>query len=834
MAERPPCPRCGSELPARAPQGLCPRCLLREGLDGEALSLAGGGVPAATVSLAAGPDGASVLETLAASVGPVPRVLLRDTDPAEVSESVIRPGSDAMPAPADHSARLRLLGEMARGGMGAVLKGRDEDLGRDLAVKVLLERHRDNPELIRRFVEEAQIAGQLQHPGIAPIYELGAFADRRPYFTMKLIKGRTLADLLRERAEPPHDLPRLLGIFEQVCQTMAYAHARGVIHRDLKPSNVMVGSFGEVQVMDWGLAKVLPRGGASDDATAGRVGPQETVVATARSGSDSDLSRAGSVMGTPSYMAPEQARGEVDRVDERADVFALGSILCEILSGRPAFTGRTSAEIQRRAAAGDMGDALARLDACGADAELIGLARDCLAIEPEGRPRDAGAVSGRVVAHLAGVQERLRAAELERATEAARAEEALARAAVERSRRRRTIALAAAMLVSTTFGGVAITYVLQERRARFALAQRIDGEVVGLLANAQMRPENPALWHAALASLRQVDTASFPSSARTWLDDLRRRAQAGFDSAQSDQPLLTAFDEVRAQEAQLGRSDADQIYSRAFRDAGLNLDTSVSELAAALRARPAGVVPAAVAALDDWALALLCERPFDPRWRRLLEIARAADPDPFRGRVRDALLNPADSRAREATLRSLAADPSADELPPQRLATGPGTASARGRGDGDDPARAGGGSAPGRLLAQLHDGRDANAARADFPAGGDRVLPRRQGTEAGDWRGAGSAAPGFGAARRGDGRPCRSLRAPLAWRLAPIGPHLRRSSATVHPARAGREVHRQGARGGAALSRALLGPRDARHRLTGRREARRGDRRASRGHPGAT
>ncbi len=217
--------------------------------------------------------------------------------------------------------------------------------------------------MVRRFVEEAQIGGQLQHPGIVPIYELGAFADRRPFFSMKLVKGHTLAGLLADRDQPSDGLPRFLAIFESIAQTVAYAHARGVIHRDLKPSNVMVGNFGEVQVMDWGLAKVLPRGGVVDDATAGRdVTPvEETVIATARSGSDadSDLSRAGSVLGTPSYMAPEQARGEVAAVDERADVFALGSILCEILTGRPAFSGRTSGDIQRRAARGDLADALA-------------------------------------------------------------------------------------------------------------------------------------------------------------------------------------------------------------------------------------------------------------------------------------------------------------------------------------------------------------------------------------------------------------------------------------------------------------------------------------------
>ena len=176
-----------------------------------------------------------------------------------------------MPATPEGSwGRYQLQGEIARGGMGAVIKGRDVDLGRDLAIKVLLESHRGNPEVVRRFVEEAQIGGQLQHPGIVPVYELGTFPDRRPYFAMKLVKGgpwRALAGRANATESRPHeDLPRFLSIFEQVCQTMAYAHARGVIHRDLKPSNMMVGSFGEVQVMDWGLAKVLPRGGVADEA----------------------------------------------------------------------------------------------------------------------------------------------------------------------------------------------------------------------------------------------------------------------------------------------------------------------------------------------------------------------------------------------------------------------------------------------------------------------------------------------------------------------------------------------------------------------------------------
>src|ERR1041384_7614439 len=178
------------------------------------------------------------------------------------SGHAVQPSSDAMPPKEVIGDRYQLQGEIARGGMGAVLRGRDVDLGRNLAVKVLLEKYVDRPEVARRFLEEAQIGGQLQHPGVVPVYDIGHFGDR-PFFTMKLVKGHTLAALLSERAEPSADRPRFLGIALQVSQAVAYAHAKGVIHRDLKPANIMVGAFGEVQVMDWGLAKVLQEGGAA-------------------------------------------------------------------------------------------------------------------------------------------------------------------------------------------------------------------------------------------------------------------------------------------------------------------------------------------------------------------------------------------------------------------------------------------------------------------------------------------------------------------------------------------------------------------------------------------
>jgi hypothetical protein len=170
----------------------------------------------------------------------------------------LTPGDAGVP---DRVGRYAVGKKLGHGGIAEVYCALDADFGRDLAFKVLRPEHRQNDELIRRFLEEAQISGRLAHPGIVPVHDLGRLPDRRPFFTMKLVQGQTLADLLKQRTNPQDDLPRFLTIFEQVCQTLAYAHAAGVIHRDLKPHNIMVGAFGEVQVLDWGFAKVLGTNG---------------------------------------------------------------------------------------------------------------------------------------------------------------------------------------------------------------------------------------------------------------------------------------------------------------------------------------------------------------------------------------------------------------------------------------------------------------------------------------------------------------------------------------------------------------------------------------------
>lgn len=375
--------------------------------------------------------GGTGIEGLLNSLGggfDIPRVSLREGDGPD---PILRTGSKEA-RNSSVASRYQVLGEIARGGMGAILKGRDNNLGRDLAIKILLDSHKDKPEIIQRFIEEAQIGGQLQHPGIAPIYDLGRLPDDRPFFAMKLVKGQTLSKLLSDRDASSNERSRFLGIFENVCQTVGYAHSRGVIHRDLKPANIMVGAFGEVQVMDWGLAKVLTEGGVEDERRALEKHRGHSVIETIRTGGGSDSpasfgtagsqTQVGSVMGTPAYMPPEQALGEIHIMDERADVFALGAILCEILTGKPPYVADDGTRLFQMAIRGKLDDCFARLASCDADEELINLTKDCLELDPIDRPRDAGVLANRIRGYLESVEAKLRDAETERAAQTARAE----------------------------------------------------------------------------------------------------------------------------------------------------------------------------------------------------------------------------------------------------------------------------------------------------------------------------------------------------------------------------------------------------------------------------
>jgi serine/threonine-protein kinase len=520
-----------------------------------------------------------------------------------------------------------LLGEeLGAGGMGCVLRAGDPELGRTLAVKVLRPEHRGNAELERRFREEARITGQLQHPGVPPVHLIGALPDGRPFFAMKRVKGRTLAEILQGRTGPGDDLPRFLAVFEQVCQTMAYAHAQGVIHRDLKPANVMVGAFGEVQVMDWGLAKVLP-GEASRERQRPEEGQETSAVATVGQTPVGLSTQVGQLLGTPAYMAPEQARGEIDCVDERADVFGLGAILCAILTGQPPFRGASKGEVQARAQRGDLADALARLDGCGADADLVRLARACLAPERAGRPCDAGAAEEAVAAYRAGVQERLRAAEVE-------GERQRVRAAEERRRRRLAVALAAAVLALAATGaggGLWLERTAAQRRTEKALQkERAREGFEGALAQAE-RLRRQMRWSDAGDALDQAEGHLIDDAPPGWGERLRQ--------ARADLRTAKALDGVRLHRAQFvkgkGRSDlaaASASYARTFREH--DWDVLKGNLAEAARIRDSAMRDELVAALDDWTFV---ERDEATR-KRLLQTARAADPDPLKDQVRDLVM----------------------------------------------------------------------------------------------------------------------------------------------------------------------------------------------------
>jgi formylglycine-generating enzyme required for sulfatase activity/serine/threonine protein kinase len=251
--------------------------------------------------------------------------------------------------------RYKLEGELARGGMGAILRVWDDDLRRHLAMKVVLGKGEApasgrtptiDARVLARFLEEAQVTGQLDHPGIVPVHELGIDADGRVFFTMKLVKGRDLKAIydLVFREQEGWNETRALGVLLRVCEAMAYAHEKGVIHRDLKPANVMVGSFGEVFVMDWGLARVVGNQDTHDlrlrPASPGGTELPVTTVKSAARAPDSDspiVTMEGDVLGTPAYMPPEQARGEIERLSKRSDVYSIGAMLYHLLARTPPY-----------------------------------------------------------------------------------------------------------------------------------------------------------------------------------------------------------------------------------------------------------------------------------------------------------------------------------------------------------------------------------------------------------------------------------------------------------------------------------------------------------------
>jgi serine/threonine-protein kinase len=529
--------------------------------------------------------------------------------------------------------RYQLLEEIGRGGMGVVFRGYDIGLERDLAVKVLQARHQQRPDLVRRFLDEAKVNGKLQHPGIAPVHEAGRLPDGRPYFAMKLVDGLTLAELLQGRPNPADKLPLLLKVFEQVCQTLAYAHSRGIIHRDLKPANIMVGPFGEVLVMDWGLARALSSGSAGSETAppqpqphqpADAEGPARQTTAFFATGPDAGrLTQAGMAVGTPAYMAPEQARGELENLDERCDVFGLGAILCEILTGQPPYHGQDGSDTLDRARQGALANALERLGRCGAEEGLVRLATACLAADPASRPRDAGAVADAVTAYLASMQDRLKKAEVERAADQARAAE-------ERKRRWVMMGLAAALLGLVIVAAGAGLWLQRNEAQSRELAQRQELEERQMAESALDKVaqfQQKARWKEARAVLDEA-TARLGEGGP---EDLARRLA----QARADLDLVAKLDSARMRyftvsEGAYDGAGAMREYEEALGAFGLACERQDVEEAASL-VKQSAIHREIVAALEDWALL----EEDGPRLAWLLAVARLADPGPWTDRFRE-------------------------------------------------------------------------------------------------------------------------------------------------------------------------------------------------------
>ncbi len=301
-------------------------------------------------------------------------------------------GAFDMPEPPlpDNLGRYLIKREIARGGMGIILLAHDQMLRQDVAIKLLLARYAGNSSLFQRFVNEALVTCRLQHPCIVPIYEHGHAEDERPYFAMKLVTGHSLGKILASPPTNQTDRSRLLKIFEQVCRAIAYAHSQGILHLDLKPANVMVGEFGEVYVMDWGLSRVLQM---SD-----RLGSETKLENLSAEPLKSNSIASSGIHGTPAYMAPEQARGLAVR--PQSDVFGLGAMLCEILTGRPPYRNRDLRRTYADATCARLADAHRGLDACASDDRLVQLAKQCLAPHPKDRPSSASFIANEISGYL--------------------------------------------------------------------------------------------------------------------------------------------------------------------------------------------------------------------------------------------------------------------------------------------------------------------------------------------------------------------------------------------------------------------------------------------------
>ncbi len=429
--------------------------------------------------------------------------------------------------------RYQIVGEIAQGTVGTVYRGRDNDIGREVALKVLLEEHLGSPEVLQRFIEEAQIGGQLQHPGILPVYELGLREDGRPYFAMRLVKGETLGARMERRTDLLENQRALLTAFREVCRAITYAHAHGVIHRDLKPSNILLGNFGEVLVVDWAFARVLPRGSAAHKRRGEKAGKDVTVISTVGKGDTSADSVVGLPVGTPGYMPPEQAMGRIEDIDEQSDIFSLGAVLCQILTGEPAYTGSNTERVAAAKRA-KLDEAQARLASCKADKRLVKICSQCIEPLPKDRPRSVEALAEAVAASLTASEGSAHRAQLYAIQAQAEAEE-------QRRSRRQTVVVLGVILGMILLGVGVLLWMDSERSDR----DRERRTAVEAALHDATRLSAAGKWTEALAAAERAAELGEDRSLIAQIQSEQQQALAVGRIAGADELFLAALEEPR-------------------------------------------------------------------------------------------------------------------------------------------------------------------------------------------------------------------------------------------------------------------------------------------------
>jgi tetratricopeptide (TPR) repeat protein/tRNA A-37 threonylcarbamoyl transferase component Bud32 len=575
--------------------------------------------------------------------------------PTDVVVSALRRGAAPSAPLADRRERYAPLHLHAAGGLGEVYVAEDTELGRRVALKRIRPGRADNPESRRRFLREAEVTARLEHPGIVPVHGLVWDAQGRPHYAMRLIDGESLRDAIaafhtaevpgRDPGERTLALRGLLSRFVAVCQTVAYAHSKGVVHRDLKPANVMLGQFGETLVVDWGLARQMRSSecGIGIEVTEAD-GDSSSIPHSEFRDPHSRETRPGAVIGTPAYMSPEQATGRHDEVGPASDIFMLGGTLYTILIGRSPFDGGAGAV---------RGEVVPpRQVNRSVPAALEAVCLKAMAGRPAGRYHSAAELGEEVERWLAGEPVR------------AHPERWPARAARWARRHRVAVGgLAAGLVVAAILGsggGVWLAREAADRRAERARLQAKDHDAVEQAVAALPELARAYRFREAEGLLNQ--TAIGLSEFATAEDRVR------LDDALADVRLAWELDAIRIEGGTLITETGLNItaldisavapkYSDAFERHGLHTDGEVDAVGHRVAASPVREV--LVAALDDW-----LSNETDARQRdRLARIAKAGDPDPaWRDRFRDALAR----RDRDA-LRKLAAEADVGRLSPAAL-----------------------------------------------------------------------------------------------------------------------------------------------------------------------